>query len=125
MFCSENVQASSSSSFRSEKLVQAESVLRDSRSRKNTNEIHNNAFCPPLDGCSCNFTTALQRLQVTCSGYFTQKFPVDQLRHDVEILVITPIDPCIGSKTFCGKENHLTMGPTYQLLRQLKELRIR
>lgn len=116
-----------STSFRSpEKLVQNYQDLpsRDLRTRKNTNS-NTNAFCPPLDGCTCNFTTGLQRLQVTCSGYFTQKFPVDQLRHDVEILVITPANPCVGTNTFCGKENHLTMGPTYQLLRQLKTLRIR
>ena len=118
--------SSSSNSYHSEKLVQnPKSEQRDLRTRKNTYSEHPNAFCPPLDGCTCNFTSAEQRLQVTCSGHFTQKFPVDQLRHDVEILVIQPANPCVGTNTFCGQENYLTMGPTYQLLRQLKTLRIR
>ena len=62
-----------------------------------------------------------------------QKFPVDKLRHDVEVLIIQPFNACPSQKgadlsefdsNFCGQENSLTMGPTYQLLRQLKTLRI-
>lgn len=54
-----------------------------------------------------------------------QKFPVDELRRDVEVLIIEPSNPCMSPADFCGQENDLTMGPTYQLLRQLKVLRIR
>ena len=61
---------------------------------------------------------------MTCSGHFDQKFPVEELRHDVEILIIQPLDSCPNSEDFCGRENELTMGPTYQLLRQLKVLKI-
>ena len=32
--------------------------------------------------------------QVTCTGRFMQKFPVDQLRHDVEVLIIQPLNSC-------------------------------
>ena len=58
-----------------------------------------------------------------------QKFPVDKLRHDVEVLIIQPFNACPSQAesevdNFCGQENSLTMGPTYQLLRQLKTLRI-
>ena len=53
-----------------------------------------------------------------------QKFPVEELRPDVEVLVIEPLNAC-PDDSFCGQENELTMGPTYQLLRQLKTLRIR
>ena len=55
-----------------------------------------------------------------------QKFPVDQLRHDVEVLIIQPINPCpnSGVDSFCGHKNSLTMGPKMKILRQLKTLRI-
>ena len=73
-----------------------------------------------------NFANYFSFLQVTCSGHFEQKFPLEELRHDVEILIIQPFNPCPGqdASSFCGEENTLTMGPKYQVLRQLKTLRI-
>ena len=55
-----------------------------------------------------------------------QRFPVDQLRHDVEVLIIQPLNSCpnSGVDSFCGHKNSLTMGPKMKILRQLKTLRI-
>ena len=51
---------------------------------------------------------------------------MEELRHDIEVLFIEPYNACpLQPGEFCGQENDLTMGPTYQLLRQLKALRIR
>ena len=59
--------------------------------------------------------------QVTCTGHFTQKFPVSELRHDVEVLIIEPYNACPNQVGICvQQENELTLGPTYQMLRLLK-----
>ena len=81
---------------------------------------------PPISTVHCWWLSILCFiLQVTCTGHFTRKFPIDELRHDVEVLIIKPYNACpTKPREFCGQENSLTMGRTYQSLRQLKTLRI-
>ena len=63
-----------------------------------------------------------------CNGHFVHDFPLDKLRKDVEILTIEPECVKIPGKGIdsCNRtENQISLGPIYQHLRLLKELRIR
>jgi len=83
-------------------------------------------FCPAR--CICDISSGNQ-LRVVCTGHFVQDFPLDRLRKDVEILKIEPELRCVTSneqKEICTRtENQISLGPIYQHLRLLKELRIR
>ncbi len=83
-------------------------------------------FCPAR--CQCDITPSNQ-LRVVCTGHFVQDFPLERLRKDVEILKIEPELRCVTSdeqKEICTRtENQISLGPIYQHLRLLKELRIR
>jgi len=121
------VAASSSNSFYTAKLVQEKpSKFETKRDLVDDKFTSQDPFCPNLTGCTCNVTTGTNRLQVTCTGRFMQKFPVEQLRHDVEVLIIQPFNSCPSPDldNFCGHKNSLTMGPKMKILRQLKTLRI-
>jgi hypothetical protein len=78
--------------------------------------------------CQCDITASNQ-LQVTCHGHFNHDFPLEKLRKDVEILHIEPNLNCakvVGKSVECNRtENQISLGPIYQHLRLLKELRIR
>lgn len=84
------------------------------------------AFCPSR--CACDIS-ATNQLQVICSGHFVHDFPLEKLRKDVEVLTIEPEVKCgkiPGQGDRCNRtENQISLGPIYQHLRLLKELRIR
>ena len=84
------------------------------------------AFCPARCGCDIS---ANNQLQVVCGGHFVHDFPLEKLRKDVEVLTIEPEIKCgkiPGQGDRCNRtENQISLGPIYQHLRLLKELRIR
>ncbi|XP_059096993.1 protein artichoke-like isoform X2 [Tigriopus californicus] len=78
------------------------------------------SFCPQK--CQCNITLSNQ-LQVVCTDHFSNNFPIETLRKDVEILKIVP--QCLNqAKDNCveRQQNHLNLGPNFKYLRLLKVL---